>query len=527
MAALQCEICGGKLMAKSGGIFECDSCGMQYDKTRIQEMVQEIKGTVKVEGTVEVKGSVKIDQTSANDALLQQMFGLLRNHEFHQASIMADTVLSADPNNSDALIGKLLASKHYVSKDEMMRCSSNIDRTREYKTILASGNNEAIAFVEKCLEAEELRIRKGTALKEKENGELQYRRQDYSAALEHFQNAAAYYNVADWIEKCQQRLNAGQNFSPMIAAACSNDSAQIRNALSFFEANSFSGKCALAAEACKEKLAMLDSPENAQIIVLLSKKDEVTALELELEAMKHELSGLGFFGNKDKKNALKNSIAQKESLRDIEKADIASMESQYSASLAARQEVEAILNSLQMIHSLASVKEGDTISFGKYYFRSKDDIQPMQWQVNKVTDQYVDVTCVHIQDFMLYRKERVDLKKGDRYALNAWFEDTFMPFAFNRAEQKFISSLRSGAGKVLTATPTPYAKAKGMRVDRSTGNGDFYHSYYVTKDSEMPHYYDNKGELHSNKYELSYQLSKLPEEPHGVRPRMTIYFDTL
>ena len=61
MAALQCEICGGKLMAKSGGLFECEYCGMQYDKTRIQEMVQEIRGTVKVEGTVEVKGTVKLD----------------------------------------------------------------------------------------------------------------------------------------------------------------------------------------------------------------------------------------------------------------------------------------------------------------------------------------------------------------------------------------------------------------------------------------------------------------------------------
>ena len=61
MAALQCEICGGKLMAKAGGLFECEYCGMQYDKTRIQEMVQEIKGTVQVEGTVEVKGTVKVE----------------------------------------------------------------------------------------------------------------------------------------------------------------------------------------------------------------------------------------------------------------------------------------------------------------------------------------------------------------------------------------------------------------------------------------------------------------------------------
>ena len=61
MAMLKCDICGGKLTAKAGGLFECEYCGMQYDKTRIQEMVQEIKGTVKVEGTVEVKGTVAVD----------------------------------------------------------------------------------------------------------------------------------------------------------------------------------------------------------------------------------------------------------------------------------------------------------------------------------------------------------------------------------------------------------------------------------------------------------------------------------
>jgi hypothetical protein len=31
MAALQCEICGGKLMGKPGGVFECDFCGKPKD----------------------------------------------------------------------------------------------------------------------------------------------------------------------------------------------------------------------------------------------------------------------------------------------------------------------------------------------------------------------------------------------------------------------------------------------------------------------------------------------------------------
>lgn len=41
MAALQCELCGGKLMGKAGGIFECEICGMQYTaewaKAKLQE----------------------------------------------------------------------------------------------------------------------------------------------------------------------------------------------------------------------------------------------------------------------------------------------------------------------------------------------------------------------------------------------------------------------------------------------------------------------------------------------------------
>ena len=61
MAALQCEICGGKLMGRPGGIFECDSCGMEYDTAWAKAKIQQIKGTVQVEGTVEVQGTVKVD----------------------------------------------------------------------------------------------------------------------------------------------------------------------------------------------------------------------------------------------------------------------------------------------------------------------------------------------------------------------------------------------------------------------------------------------------------------------------------
>lgn len=72
MAALVCDICGGKLVMQSGGVAKCDSCGMEYTKERIQEKVQEIKGTVKIDGPVEtVKGGAEKERllNMANDCL--------------------------------------------------------------------------------------------------------------------------------------------------------------------------------------------------------------------------------------------------------------------------------------------------------------------------------------------------------------------------------------------------------------------------------------------------------------------------
>ena len=67
MAALQCEICGGKLIGKPGGVFECDSCGMEYSTEWAKAKIQEIRGTVQVEGTVEVTGTVKVEGGANKD----------------------------------------------------------------------------------------------------------------------------------------------------------------------------------------------------------------------------------------------------------------------------------------------------------------------------------------------------------------------------------------------------------------------------------------------------------------------------
>ena len=113
-AALQCEICGGKLIGKPGGIFECDSCGTEYSTEWARAKIQEIKGTVKVEGTVEVKGTVKLDgpvkvEGGVNaESLLKRGWMALEDGKWLEAQVAFDQVLNLEPENGRAHLGRYL-----------------------------------------------------------------------------------------------------------------------------------------------------------------------------------------------------------------------------------------------------------------------------------------------------------------------------------------------------------------------------------------------------------------------------------
>jgi hypothetical protein len=118
MTALQCEICGGKLMAKSGGLFECEYCGMQYNKLRIKEMVQEIKGSVKVEGTVEVTGTVKVAGGVNVTSLLKRAWLSIEDRQFRAAQDCFEQVLNIEPELGEAYFGLAMAMDAATTPEE-------------------------------------------------------------------------------------------------------------------------------------------------------------------------------------------------------------------------------------------------------------------------------------------------------------------------------------------------------------------------------------------------------------------------
>lgn len=113
---LQCEICGGKLIGKPGGIFECENCGTEYSTEWAKAKIQEITGTVKVEGTVEVtgkvqiEGPVKIENGGPNeDSLLKRGNMMLEDLNWKEASDYFNQVLNINPESASAYLGLALA----------------------------------------------------------------------------------------------------------------------------------------------------------------------------------------------------------------------------------------------------------------------------------------------------------------------------------------------------------------------------------------------------------------------------------
>ena len=123
-AKLQCEICGGKLIGKPGGIFECDSCGMEYNTEWAKAKIQEITGTVKIEGTVEVTGKVQVDgpvkvEGGVNkEALLQRGRLSLEDGQWNKAKEFFDQALTLDAEYADAWLGLVMADFGFKTESE-------------------------------------------------------------------------------------------------------------------------------------------------------------------------------------------------------------------------------------------------------------------------------------------------------------------------------------------------------------------------------------------------------------------------
>ena len=156
-AKLQCEICGGKLVGKPGGIFECENCGTEYSTAWAREKIQEITGKVQVEGTVEVTGKVQVDggtvqvEGAANAASYLRRGELaLEDGRWDEAEGFFDKVLDIEPENARAYLGKLLAKQKLPSVENLKTQTEPFDDDKDYQKALRFADEELRQKLQDC-----------------------------------------------------------------------------------------------------------------------------------------------------------------------------------------------------------------------------------------------------------------------------------------------------------------------------------------------------------------------------------------
>lgn len=174
-AALQCEICGGKLMGKPGGIFECDSCGMEYSTEWAKAKIQEIKGTVKVEGTVEVTGTVQVAGNATVESLCSRGFFELESRNSKAAKEAFSRALDINTNCGDVYMGLLMADysgypRIWTKEDFYKRLMDRqLDKNKYFRKIMTYPGSQELnakvaeykAMVEAQAKAREENTRRG------------------------------------------------------------------------------------------------------------------------------------------------------------------------------------------------------------------------------------------------------------------------------------------------------------------------------------------------------------------------------
>lgn len=123
MAALVCDICGGKLIVGAGGITVCDSCGMEYSVERMREKIQEIKGVVQIDNSNMIENWMKMADRAMQACNYSEAYGYYTK------------IAETDPQNWKAVYGKGKAGVNLSSEDNL--------RVQE----LFQGIKEAVAII--------------------------------------------------------------------------------------------------------------------------------------------------------------------------------------------------------------------------------------------------------------------------------------------------------------------------------------------------------------------------------------------
>ncbi len=116
MAKITCDICGGKLVVKSGGIAVCDNCGMEYSPERLKEKMRQEKDIAPKADTKKIDNWMKMGVDAADAGNNKEAYKFFTK------------VVEVDPDNWRAVFerGKAAAAQSTIKKDRTAELSQAV-----------------------------------------------------------------------------------------------------------------------------------------------------------------------------------------------------------------------------------------------------------------------------------------------------------------------------------------------------------------------------------------------------------------
>lgn len=109
MKKMQCEVCGSSEIKKiDDTTFECQSCGVQYDKSEVQKLLVEITGKVKIDHSEEVDNHIKRAEQ------LEQSGNIAQAKEHYNAALDLDATNESAQDGIKELTQKSEYEKFFV-----------------------------------------------------------------------------------------------------------------------------------------------------------------------------------------------------------------------------------------------------------------------------------------------------------------------------------------------------------------------------------------------------------------------------
>ena len=108
MKVMVCEICGGKKLVKTEGMFVCPDCGTRYSVEEARKLLTEVEGEVSIDLPVEPAAAPveDIPVRSTKDQELENLYVLARrareNHNSENAQKFYDQIIVKDPTSWEA-----------------------------------------------------------------------------------------------------------------------------------------------------------------------------------------------------------------------------------------------------------------------------------------------------------------------------------------------------------------------------------------------------------------------------------------